>query len=213
MKGRGFRVQYTKTQWTGNTSLLTGTNTPKSLPWISIPRQSIQWSQKGLAGDALKQFITDFGVPDKIICDGSKEQTKRGTTFMGQVRKHHIDIHTTEPGWYNQSKVEGVICELRKNWFRTMHRKRVPKRLWDYGLKWVSEARVRTSSDATDLKGRTPLERVTGDTVDISEYLAFGFYDWCWYHKKCRVGTNKVGQMARGGTQSWRPNVLLGVHN
>ena len=31
---------------------------------------------KGHAGDALKQFIADFGVPDKIICDGSKEQTK-----------------------------------------------------------------------------------------------------------------------------------------
>ena len=70
---------------------------------------------KGLAGNALKQFIADFGVPDKIICDGSKEQTKCGTTFMEQVRKHHIDIHTTEPGRYNQSKVEGVIRELRKN--------------------------------------------------------------------------------------------------
>ena len=32
----------------------------------------------GHAGDALKQFITVLGVSDKIICDGSKEQTKRG---------------------------------------------------------------------------------------------------------------------------------------
>ena len=31
---------------------------------------------KGHAGDALKQFIADFRVPDKIICDCSKEQTK-----------------------------------------------------------------------------------------------------------------------------------------
>ena len=149
---------------------------------------------KGLAGDALKQFIADFGVPDKIICDGSKEQTKRGTTFMEQVRKHHIDIYTTEPGRYNQSKVEGVIRELRKNWFRTMHHKRVPKRIWDYGLKWVSEVRVRTSSDAMDLKGWTPLERITGDTVDISEYLDFGFYDWCWYHKNAGLGPMKLGR-------------------
>ena len=52
---------------------------------------------KGHTGEALKQFITDFGVPDKIICDSSKEQTKRGMTFMEQVRKHHIDVHTTEP--------------------------------------------------------------------------------------------------------------------
>ena len=149
---------------------------------------------KGHAGDALKQFIADFRVPDKIICDGSKEQTKRGTTFMEQVRKHHIDIHTTKPNQHNQSKVEGVIHELWKNWFHTMHRKRVPRRLWDYGLKWVSEVHVRTSSDATDLKGRTPLERITGDTVDISEYFDFGFYDWCWYHENAGLGPTKLGR-------------------
>ena len=75
-----------------------------------------------------------------------------------------------------------------------MHRKRLPKRLWDYGLKWVSEVLVRTSSDATDLKGRTPLEQITEDTVDISEYLDFGFYDWCWYHKNAGLGPTKLGR-------------------
>ena len=148
---------------------------------------------KGHDGDALKQFIADFGVPDKIICDGSKEQTKRGTTFMEQVRKFHIDMHTAEPNRHNQSKVEGVIHELQKNWFRTMHCKRVPRRLWDYSLKWVLEVRVRTSSDAADLKGLTPLERITRDTVDISEYLGFGFYDWCWYHENAGLGLTKLG--------------------
>ena len=149
---------------------------------------------KGHAGDALKQFIADFRVPDKIICDDSKEQTKQGTTFMEQVRKHHIHVHTTEPNWHNQSKVEGIICELRKNWFRTMHRKWVPRRLWDYGLKRVSEVYVRTLSDATDLKGRTPLKQITGDTVDISEYLDFGFYDWCWYHENAGLAPTKLGR-------------------
>ena len=113
---------------------------------------------------------------------------------MEQVRKHHIDVHTTEPNRHNQSKVEGIICELRKNWFCTMHRKRVPRRLWDYGLKWVSEVRVRTSSDAADLKGQTPLERITRDTVDISKYLDFGFYDWCWYHENAGLGPTKLGR-------------------
>ena len=113
---------------------------------------------------------------------------------MEQVRKHHIDIHTTKPNWQNQSKVEGVIHELRKNWFHTMHRKRVPRRLWDCGLKWVSEVHVRTSSDAADLKGRTPLEQITGNTVDISKYLDFGFYYWCWYHKNAGLGPTKLGR-------------------
>ena len=39
---------------------------------------------KGLAEDELKQFIADFGVPDKIICDGSKEQTKTWDNVHGE---------------------------------------------------------------------------------------------------------------------------------
>ena len=62
---------------------------------------------------------------------------------------------------------------------------------------------MRTSSDAGDLRNRTPLERVTGDTVDISEYLDFGFYDWCWYHENASWP---------GVAQSWRPYVLLDTY-
>ena len=40
---------------------------------------------KALAGDALKEFITDYGVPDKIIMDGAGEQTGKRSTFMEQV--------------------------------------------------------------------------------------------------------------------------------
>ena len=64
---------------------------------------------KSMTGDALKKFITDFGVPDMIVMDGAAEQMGRKTTFMQQVRKHHIDFHLTEPERYNQSRVEGDI--------------------------------------------------------------------------------------------------------
>ena len=53
---------------------------------------------------------------------------------------------------------------------------------------------MRTSSDEADLRNWTPLERVTGDTVDISEYLDFGFYDWCWYHEIAGLGPTKLGR-------------------
>ena len=80
---------------------------------------------KALAGDALKEFITDYSVPDKIIMDGAGEQTGKRSTFMEQVQKHHIDYHVMEPERYNQSRVEGVIREIRKKWFRVMTRKYV----------------------------------------------------------------------------------------
>ena len=87
-----------------------------------------------MAGDALKEFITNFGVRDKIVIDGAAGQMGRKTAFMQQVRKHHIDFHLTEPEQYNQSQVEGVIREIRTKWFRVMIERSVPKRLWDYGL-------------------------------------------------------------------------------
>ena len=51
---------------------------------------------KSMAVNALKEFITDFGVSDKIVMDGAAEQMGRKTIYMQQVRKHHIDFHLTE---------------------------------------------------------------------------------------------------------------------
>jgi hypothetical protein len=36
-----------------------------------------------------------------------------------------------------------------------------------------------TANSSVALEGRTPIEQITGETPDISEYLDFGFYDWC----------------------------------
>ena len=76
---------------------------------VAYPMES-----KALASNALKEFIADYGVPDKIIADGTGELTGKRSTFMEQVRKHHIDYHVTEPERYNHLQVEGVIREIRK---------------------------------------------------------------------------------------------------
>ena len=149
---------------------------------------------KALAGDTLKEFITDYGVPDKIIMDGAGEQTGKRSTFMEQVRKHHIDYHVSEPERYNQSRVKGVIREIRKKWFRVMTKKYIPKRLWDYGLRWVVEIMQRMASNTGTLHGRTGLEKVTGETPEISEYIDFGFYDPCWYKENASMGEIQMGR-------------------
>ena len=58
---------------------------------------SYPMDKKSSAGQALKQFIADFGIPDRIICDGLGEQTGHRTECTATVRKHGIDIHLTEP--------------------------------------------------------------------------------------------------------------------
>ena len=65
--------------------------------------------KKATAGQALKQFISDFGIPDRLVCNGVAEQVGKRTEFRNVVCEHDIDLHVTESHRHNQSKVEGVI--------------------------------------------------------------------------------------------------------
>ena len=48
---------------------------------------------KKKAGEALRLFCQEFGVPERLTFDGSKEQCMKGTEFMKQVRRHDIQYH------------------------------------------------------------------------------------------------------------------------
>ena len=54
---------------------------------------------------------------------------------MKEVQNHGIDPHVTNPDRHNQSKFKDVKREMRKKWFGVMLRKKVPHKLWDYGIK------------------------------------------------------------------------------
>lgn len=44
------------------------------------------------------------------------------------------------------------------------------------------------------LDASVPLEDVTGETVDISEYLDFGFYARIWFHDNAGLGEKQLGR-------------------
>jgi uncharacterized protein YggL (DUF469 family) len=44
-------------------------------------------TNKSDAGDALRQFINEYGRPEKLMFDGSQEQCGRKTEFMKNIRK------------------------------------------------------------------------------------------------------------------------------
>ena len=149
---------------------------------------------KGKAGEALKTFCKEFGVPEKLRFDGSKEQTGKNTEFQRQIRKYDIQQHVSEPDMHNQSPAEGVVREIRRKWYRVMFKKHVPKVFWDYGMRWVCETMSRTHTRAQRIDGGIPLEKVTGETVDISNYLDFGFYDHVVYRDNAGLSEPKIGR-------------------
>ena len=49
-----------------------------------------------------------------------------------------------------------------------------------------------TASFAANIQDRTPLEALTGETPDISQYLDFGFYDRVWFKEDVGLGETKL---------------------
>ena len=64
-----------------------------------------------------------------------------------------------------------------------MVKKRVPRRLWDFGLVWVCETGNFMVSSSRYADERTAIKIITGETPDISEYVNFRFYDWVTFHQ------------------------------
>ena len=110
------------------------------------------------------------------------------------LRKNAIDYHVSSPRRPNENPAEGSIREIRRRWYMTMMRKKVPKRLWDYLIIWICETGNLSVSSSKYAHGRTALEVITGETPDISEYLDFGFYDWVIYRSNAGMGEPSLGR-------------------
>ena len=138
-------------------------------------------NSKSHAGEALQSLAEDVGIPGEIVVDGAAEQVGPKSTFMKTVNYLRTKVKQTKPysPWQNQA--ESAIRELKKRWKHRMATKNIPRRLWDYGLVYESEVMSRTARGEDK---RTGIERITGDTPDISEWLDFDFYDpvWFWDH-------------------------------
>ncbi len=61
---------------------------------------------KGKAANAFRTFCREFGVPEKLIVDGSLEQTGENTEFMKHVPVNGTDLKIADTGINNQSPAE-----------------------------------------------------------------------------------------------------------
>jgi hypothetical protein len=144
-------------------------------------------------GATLPALATDFGIPEHITMDGFASQVGQHTKMMKYKRRSEIAYHISHPRRPNENPVEGGIRELKRHFYRFQHKYQVPLRLWDYLLSYTSEILSITVNTSRYSAGRTPLERITGITPDITEYLDFHFYEWCWYKTNAGLGPRLLG--------------------
>jgi hypothetical protein len=105
--------------------------------------------------------------------------------MMKEIRQLRIKLHSAEKGRSIQNhRAETEIRELKRRWKARMVERQVPSRLWDYGIVYVADI---LSITARSMTGRPGIEEVKGDTIDISEWLDFEFYDYVWYWDEKKV--------------------------
>ena len=126
--------------------------------------------------NALGEFVDDVGIPETLICDFATEQTGKNTEVMRLIRRMQIRLLPAEKGrgTTQNHKAETEIREVKTKWKTRMRENQVPRRLWDYGLVYIAEVQ---SLLARGSDNRPGIEKVMGQTVDISEWLAFDLLD------------------------------------
>ena len=136
---------------------------------------------------SLNEFVDDVGIPGTLICDIATEQTGKNTEVLKAVRRHQIRLLPAEKGrgTTQNHRAETEIREVKTKWKTRMRENQVPVRLWDYGLVYIAEVQ---SLLARGLDNRPGIEKVMGQTVDISEWLDFDFYDRVWYWDRPKTG-------------------------
>ena len=162
---------------------------------------------KEYLGDTLTCLVQDVGVPQKLHSDNANEMIGRSTPFFKRSRKEGIDLTTIEPKRPNESYAENLVRQIKTLTSLLMHRRNVPLRLWCYAMEYASDLHSISVPGMYRNRGRTGYELVFGITPDISEYVEFQFYDFCWYwdtpqsfpHEKKHLGrwlgiARRVGQ-------------------
>ena len=149
-------------------------------------------NSKAKVAQALTEFSDDVGIPDVLLSDGAAEVTGQHTDFMKEVNRLKFKLKRSEVGRSNQNyAAEREIGELKKRWRNRMLKRKMPPRLWDYGLIYESNILNRISRDQQQ---RTGIEMVTGETPDISEWIDFEFYDRLWYYDQKKIEIDGTGR-------------------
>lgn len=178
-----------------------GTN-GQTMAQIFIGRTSLVIDIYGMSTE--KQFVNTLedvirkrGAMDKLITDSARvEISKR----VGEIlRALAIDDWQSEPNYQHQNHAERrwKFFKLKTQWF--MNWRNVPGYAWLLCAEWVADVMNHTSE--VSLKGRPPLEVLTGQTVDISILLCFLFWDVVYVSRyndsqyKGQVGSTKSSEI------------------
>ena len=129
--------------------------------------------------NSLQSLIHLIGIPPLLHLDNTPEFVQG--EFKKKCRKFDIYQTTTEPYSPWQNRAKSGIREVKSYASKLMERHQVPLRLWCFTYEYTAEILSLTANGLFQLQNRTPYKTVMHYTPDISEYVNFHFYQWCYY--------------------------------
>ena len=125
----------------------------------------------------LDSINQDIGEENQILMDNAPGQTGYNKKIHRVSRLAIIDVKITKPHYPWKNNPESVIHIVKGKYNRRRVHKNITKRVQDFGIVWEYEIYPRTVGK----DGRPPLEHLAGDTIEISEWMEFDFYEIVWF--------------------------------
>ena len=131
-------------------------------------------------GRSLQHFLHLVGLPYSLHSD-NHNNFKEGL-FKQILQKIGIPQTFTEPHSPWQNQAEPAISEIKHYARQIMMETQTPIRLWCFCYEYAADLLSLLAIGRFDLQGQTPYKLVMQYTPDISEYVSFIWFQWCWYH-------------------------------
>ncbi len=150
----------------------------QTMAQIFVGRKSLVIDVYGMSTE--KEFVNTFddvirkrGAPDKLLSDSASVEISRKVQDI--LRALCIDDWQSEPNYQHQNPAEHRWQHLKRNvqWF--MNYRNVDPSAWLLCMQWVADVMNMTAEKS--LGWQPPLQRLTGQMIDISIALIFLFWD------------------------------------
>jgi len=147
--------------------------------------------QKRDAHTTLKPILELTGIFERLHSDNAKE-FKEGI-YAQLLKEYRIPLTVTEPysPWQNRGEIG--VREIKKLGKALLRKANAPLRLWDFAFEHAANILSLTATGEPHLGNRTGYELVTQITPDISPYISFDWYEWCWFWDEIQ-STKQLGK-------------------
>jgi hypothetical protein len=121
----------------------------------------------------IREYIRAHGAPKKVFSDNAKAQISAKAKEI--YRNFGISDGSSEPHYQNQNAAEREIQDVKKDVTMILNITNTPYEWWPLCVEYVAIVKNHTSRPT--LGNRTPMEKRTGQTPDVSKLLQYRWWE------------------------------------